>query len=433
MAQQESRFTLIPRSAGLVFPRTGIENGALQPIWIDPADGMCRRLHSQHPLQLMPDLIAQGSNSEDRWRRELPSASSGLQILLGRSGADWNVPWDDMISRSHARISAARGDRVEVSCLPTARNPVFHRGKQVQRCTLVPGEHFVIGTTTFTVANRPGVSDSPRIGDVTEHLYDHAALRRGTFRDASSRIEMLSRLPDLITRAGSDEELLVRVTSVLMQATPSALAVAIAAVTDRPMAGEEPRMQILHYDSRMLSIDGLLQQGPPVSSKLVLSAVQQRESILYLWTGNRDQSSAFTASEGFDWAFCVPLRNESCPGWAIYVTGQFASSGHDDLQQSLRTAPDDLQDDVKFAELVGTTIANLRQSLRLERRQAAMRHFLRLSSWKRWPAGTPTKYWHRVKQIYRSCFVICEGSRNGVNWVRVTCCDCSNGSAMHWG
>ncbi len=41
----------------------------------------------------------------------------------------------------------------------------------------------------------------------------------------------------------------------------------------------------------------------------------------------------------------------------------------------MAAAPDDLQDDVKFAELVGTTLANLRQSRRLERRQSAIRHF----------------------------------------------------------
>ena len=46
-----------------------------------------------------------------------------------------------------------------------------------------------------------------------------------------------------------------------------------------------------------------------------------------------------------------------------------------DFGKSLHAAPDELEDDVKFAELVGTTIANLRQSCRLERRQAAMRHF----------------------------------------------------------
>ncbi|MDA7865130.1 adenylate/guanylate cyclase domain-containing protein, partial [bacterium] len=45
------------------------------------------------------------------------------------------------------------------------------------------------------------------------------------------------------------------------------------------------------------------------------------------------------------------------------------------LEQSLKAAPDTLEDDVKFAELVGTMIANLRQSRRLERRQAAMRRF----------------------------------------------------------
>lgn len=45
------------------------------------------------------------------------------------------------------------------------------------------------------------------------------------------------------------------------------------------------------------------------------------------------------------------------------------------MGQSMQAAPDDLTDDVKFAELVGTTIANLRQSRRLERRQANMRHF----------------------------------------------------------
>jgi adenylate cyclase len=108
----------------------------------------------------------------------------------------------------------------------------------------------------------------------------------------------------------------------------------------------------------------------------VQSAVQRRESVLHLWSGQRGGDAAvFTAAEGFDWAFCVPLRSESCPGWAIYMTGQFAAEVGADLEQSILEAPDELQDDVKFAELVGTTIANLRQSLRLERRQAAMRRF----------------------------------------------------------
>jgi adenylate cyclase len=333
----------------------------------------------------MPDLIAQGPAGENRWRRELPTAASGTDVLIGRSGADWNVPWDSMISRAHVRLTPIADDRVEIHCLSTARNSVFHRGQKSTSFTLVPGEHFVIGHTTFTLANRPGASESSAAEEVTEHAFDHLMLRRRHFRDAASRIEMLSRLPDLITGSGSDEELLVRVSGVLLQSTPSASAVAIVAIDDHQRAlppspyseslptktpSLDPPVHILQYDSRTPGTD-----GPPVSARLVRSAIKKRESVLHLWSGSRHDVTAFTASEDVDWAFCVPLRSEACPGWALYVTGQLISELGTDFGKSLHAAPDELQDDVKFAELVGTTIANLRQSRRLERRQAAMRHF----------------------------------------------------------
>jgi adenylate cyclase len=320
----------------------------------------------------MPDLIAQGPSSEDRWRREIPDPTSRTDIVIGRSGADWNVPWDAMISRAHVRLTPQLDDRVEVRCTTSARNPVFHRGNKVLFFTLVPGDHFVIGQTTFTLANRPGASESSSANDLTEHAYDLTALRRRHFRDAGSRIEMLSRLPDLITSSSSTEELLVRVTSVLLHATPAASAVAIVAVDKSANHAEQESsvVKILHYDSRIAGKD-----GPPVSARLVRSTIEKRESILQLWPANRVDSSAYTASEDVDWAFCVPLRSEACAGWALYVTGQLTTASGLDIGKSLQAAPDDLQDDVKFAELVGTTIANLRQSQRLERRQAAMRNF----------------------------------------------------------
>lgn len=322
----------------------------------------------------MSDLIAQGPSNEHRWRRELPAVASGVGIVIGRAGADWEVPWDAMISRVHVRLEPLPEDRLKVTRLTTARNPVFYRGQQTASFTLVPGEHFVIGHTTFTLANRPGASESPASQEVTEHAYDHALLRRRHFRDASARIEMLSRLPDLIAGSGSDEELLVRVTGVLLQSTPSASAVAIVAL-ERSAAAESERadeaaVRILHYDSRAPGSD-----GPSISARLVRNAIGKRESVMHLWSGNRLDAAAFTASEDVDWAFCVPLRSEACPGWALYVAGQWVSEIGVDFGKSLQTAPDELQDDVKFAELVGTTIANLRQSRRLERRQAAMRHF----------------------------------------------------------
>ena len=319
----------------------------------------------------MADLIAQGPTTSDRWRREIPNPTSGHLIVIGRSEGDWNVPWDSMISRQHVRLNPLPDDRVEVSLVGEPRNAVFHRGRQTAKFTLVPGEHFAIGKTTFTLANRPGASDSSSAEDVTQHAFDHAVLRRRHFRDASSRIEVLSRLPDLIAGSGSDEELLVRVTSVMLQATPSASAVAIVSVDQEFIANNPDAVadiQVLHYDSRQP-----LASEPAVSARLIRDALAKRESTLYLWTGAHD--AGFTALEGVDWSFCVPLRSEACPGWAIYVTGQMPLPPGGDSDASMQLAPETLQDDVKFAELVGTTIANLRQSRRLERRQAAMRRF----------------------------------------------------------
>ncbi|MDB4634530.1 adenylate/guanylate cyclase domain-containing protein [Rubripirellula sp.] len=306
--------------------------------------------------------------SEHRWRRELPALTRSTGVLIGRDEADWNVPWDSKISRAHVRLAPMTDNRVEVYCEANARNPVFFRGKKTTKFTLVPGEHFVIGSTTFTLANRPGASDSTSDIDLTEHEFDHTMLRRRNFRDAAGRIEMLSALPDLITSSSSDEELLVRVISVLLQATPSASAVAIASAN----AAEDidDGFTILHYDSRVPDKD-----GPTVSARLVRKAVQRRESILHLWSAAANENHAFTSSEEADWAFCVPLRSEACRGWAIYVTGELLPDESGRLESSLQAAPDTLEDDVKFAELVGTMIANLRQSRRLERRQAAMRRF----------------------------------------------------------
>ena len=341
----------------------------------------------------MADLIAQGPSSQDRWRRELPGVGAS-KVVIGRSGSDWNVGWDNLISRRHVELRTIDDDRVEVTCVSTARNPVFHRGRKTSKFVLVPGEHFVVGRTSFTLANRPGTSDSSAIAEVTEHAFDHVALRRRHFRDAASRIEMLSRLPDLIASSTSDEELLVRVTSVLLQATPSASAVAVVVAEetgegdaaevpesvgpqpgdvpdpDESDSGHRPPVRILHYDSRLAG-----NQCPPVSARLVRTANEKSESVLHVWSDVPRDSPTYTVSEDVDWAFGVPLRSESCPGWVLYISGQLACHTGFDIDQSIQAAPSDLEDDVKFAELVGTTLASLRQTSRLQRRQAAMRHF----------------------------------------------------------
>ncbi|MEL6105201.1 MAG: adenylate/guanylate cyclase domain-containing protein [Planctomycetota bacterium] len=320
----------------------------------------------------MPDLIAQGQQTYHRWRREIPEPTSRTELVIGRSDADWNVPWDSMISRSHVRLVPQPDSRVEIIAMDNARNPVFHRGLITKRFTLVPGEHFVIGDTTFTLANRGAAVDSPgedSAGEIgmTENVFDHVALRRKHFQDANARIDILTRLPDLIASSETDEELLVRVTSVLLQSTPAASSVTIVSGA-RLENDPDASIEILHYDNRDATLG-----GSSVSRRLVRGAVEKRESVLHLWHSSGD-ASTFTAREDVDWAFCVPLRAEACRGWAIYISGRTvdAEPSGDGRASQLSER---LQDDVKFAELVGTTVGSLRQSRRLQRRQAAMRHF----------------------------------------------------------
>ncbi|TWU33293.1 adenylate/guanylate cyclase domain-containing protein [Novipirellula artificiosorum] len=325
----------------------------------------------------MLDLIAQGPLPGQRWRRPLPEPASGREVSLGRSDSDWNVPWDAMISRKHVRLIAMPDKQLEVIRNLSARNPVYYRGSQSQHFKIAIGEHFVIGETTFTFANRPGVSHVSIAGPVastrqlTEHAFDQAELRGRNFRDTASRINVLSRLPDLITSSGTDEELLVRMTNVLLQSTPSATSVAVVAIDAAKIAASEPpaQVQVLHYDSRQLESD-----STSVSATLARTAIESNESVLQIWS-NQAPSPVYTSNEGVDWAFCVPLRSEACRGWAIYVIGQFSPETYSITSNPLQSVPDELQDDLKFAELVGSMVANLRQSHRLERRQASMRQF----------------------------------------------------------
>ncbi len=412
--------------------------------------------------QPMPDLIAQGSN---RWRRGLPEIAAGRDVLLGRQpqtspppsslssppgtgvhaayadaggGAvaamgqpqkrhvvaiPWAVPWDPSISRHHAVLTMLNGDRLRVTRDPRARNPIFYRGKPRDQFVVVPGEHFVIGQTTFTLARRPGFTSdsdqspkpsadavpsirrglspnergepasdadltpdyiaSPQSYEVTEMAFAESALRQRNFHDTQARIELLARLPDLVAGSISDEELFARVTDVLLRATPASSAVAIvrADLSEGSIPSPEsdsalPQMQILHYDVRDND-----STSHDVSTKLVAATLQRRESVLHLWEtspqrGGQASATDYTATENIDWAFCVPLRSEACRGWVLYVTGSRTAllTGDASINDS-RTLVDRLSDDVKFAEVVGSLVSGMRQANQFQQRHAAMRRF----------------------------------------------------------
>jgi len=315
----------------------------------------------------MPDLIAQGQQPDQRWRRSVPPRKA---VVIGRGGP-WATAWDRQISRSHVEVQWKHG-RLHVRRLPSATNPVFLRGKQKDSFRIKPGEQFVIGSTMFTLADEKVTIAAEERSPVTEQTYSPQFLQALRFRNADQRIDVLSRLPQIISGATSETELFVRLVSVLMSGTPRAAAVAIVVAerSGEPADGDDVTdVRVLQWDRRILS-----EEDFRPSRRLIAQAITTGESVLHRWTRTRDDDPQFTLSDDVDWAFCTPLSGSACRNWAVYVTGKTPDEPtrrHGDSQ-----GLEELQDDVKFAELVGNMLSSLRQLRQLERSQASLRQFL---------------------------------------------------------
>jgi adenylate cyclase len=313
----------------------------------------------------VPELIAKGPDASQRWRRPLVEASP---VHLGRAPtAGWSVAWDPQISREHVELIWKDG-RLEVRCLDSARNPVFYRGQSLSRFSLGIGEHFVIGSTSFHVADDVAdvslSSPEPR----EEHTFRPGDLRRIQFRNADHRLEVLSQLPQLIGESTSDEMLSVRLVSLLLAGIPDAEAVALVRRVD-PQTETDRAVQVLQWDRRR-EAEGRFQP----SQRLILEAVGRDESVLHVWSDTSSTVQTFTVTENLDWAFCTPVPGEACRGWALYVAGS------SNLVQTANVAAGDpitseRKGDLRFAELVAELLGSLRQVRRLEGQRAELRQF----------------------------------------------------------
>ncbi len=322
-------------------------------------------------------------------------------MILGRLGGTWAVPWDPHVSHRHAQLFW-NGSRLEVTRLPNSRNPIFLLGKEADRFSIQPGDHFVIGQTSFTLADQRVniTADAPQ--PVQQQSFSAQYLRQVQFRNPDYRIEVLSRLPDVISGAAGDAELVVRLVSMLLAGVPRATprpwlqwTVGSAAVdsgrktetfspgacsgsspsgnVEAQMPTDEindyvndesqmrndsdqdrPPVRILHWDQRLvIGSDFQPSQG------LILESLRQRQSVLHVWRGAETSSpDSFTESENYDWAFCTPVVGKASSGWALYMAGRF-NVEHMGVPRS--SDPTDLREDVKFTELVAAMLSSLRQ------------------------------------------------------------------------
>lgn len=309
----------------------------------------------------MADLIAQGPETQQRWRRALPTEQS---IVLGRASGQWAVPWDQHISRRHAELYW-NGSRLQVVQIEPVRNPIYYHGQHAGRFLVRPGEHFVIGQTTFTLVDQRVniTADVPQ--PVQQEAFSPQYLKQIRFRNPDYRIEVLSRLPDVISGAANSHELCVRLTSMLLSGLPRADAAAVVAV-EPPDDPGNCQIRVFHWDQRLMVADDF-----QPSRRLIQEALRLRQSVLHVWQGESGPQQ-FTARGHFDWAFCTPVLGEACSGWCLYLAGRF----NVELPGAANSSDaDDLREDVKFTELVASALSSLRQMQLLNRRHASFSQF----------------------------------------------------------
>ncbi len=312
----------------------------------------------------MADLIAQGNEPQHRWRRPLPA---GERVSLGRGEGGFAVPWDKKVSRQHAELRWHDGVLL-IRRLPQARNAITFRGHEHETFEIKPGEQFQIGETTFTLAD-DRVDIDPQIPPPLERrTYAFQDIQAARYRDADLRIDVLSRLPNLISGADDDGELFIRLVNMLLAGIPRADGAALVAV--EPGGKDRPKIQVLSFDFRRPNQGGSFRP----SEQLILESMRQGKSVSYVWGGSEDPSDVpeFTMTGGIDWSYCTPVIGEDPEGWAIYVFGRF---GFDALGGPPSVNSPDLLADLKFTELVASILAALRQVRRLQQKQAVLTQF----------------------------------------------------------
>lgn len=305
------------------------------------------------------DLIAVGREPRQRWRIRL---QSGEPYLLGREhDGILVVPWDQQISRRHARLVLER-NLLRVEVLADAHNPVYFAGQEVRECSLGAGEHFVIGQTCFQLESPQWGATTPATSPVDEVTFSRQALQGVRFRDADKRIEVLSNLPEVIWGARTDSELLSRLVNLLLAGIVQAEAAAIVSL-------QPSEMKILHWDRRRETAGELRP-----SSRLVHEAIQvRRESVLHVWERAAEKKAEYTLAANSDWAFCTPVLGSATEGWGLYLTGERQRAVG--LADNLAPMVTNLEADVKFAELVAQIVSSVRRLRQLERQQAGLRQF----------------------------------------------------------
>jgi adenylate cyclase len=319
----------------------------------------------------MAELEARWTKDGSRtWRRPLPPTP----VRIGREGPDvWGAEWDPQISKLHATVHWQNGRLlVQRRVVPTkTTNPIYYKGNETDQFSIGPGEHFIIGDTTFTLLDEESMASSPPPLRPTELTIGRDDLLQRRFADPGRRIDALATLPDLIRHAPDDTELQDRVLEVLLMGIPHATAAAVVSVEEA--GGGEPRVAVRGVRQR--PVPGRSGEFRP-ARRLVLNAVRrERATVGHVFNrdlGPEDSRYVTLSDDKTEWAICSPLPDEPTPGWGLYVAGQLPRP----ILSSESAANDpEVAGDIKFTFLTAEFFGSLRQILDLRQRAAQLRRF----------------------------------------------------------
>ncbi|MBS0201558.1 MAG: adenylate/guanylate cyclase domain-containing protein [Planctomycetes bacterium] len=305
----------------------------------------------------MLELIIQGTKPTQTVRQSL---ASGVRLVIGRNGASLPVPWDPLISRSHVQLDVRPG-HIQLTRLPSARNPLFFGGEAVDSCRIEVGQHFVIGSTSFHLAEQAEEGSSLAL-PVEEVAFKAQELRKIRYQDPENRIEVLTHLPEVISGARNDNELFHRLVNLMLKGVVHAEAVAIV------VAGPSDEIQMLHWERRRETAGTF-----HPSHRLVEEALErQHASVLHIWEKGTPQQNEQTLTQQFDWAYCTPVPGLATEPTGLYIAGRMGKTfvPGTTLSDALQ-----LEADVKFTELVAEIISSVVRARRLERQKAGLRQF----------------------------------------------------------
>ncbi len=185
-----------------------------------------------------------------------------------------------------------------------------------------------------------------------------------SFRNPDHRIEVLSRLPEVISGATDDNELCIRLVGMLLAGVPrtDTAAVVTAAGPPQPPA-REPRarqaggaaaagVHVLHWDQRRVA------QGDfRPSQRLILEAAPQAPEH-FARLGERPSRTRPSRSPPgkLRLGLLHAAAERGGDDWALYLAGRFQRDLPGLPGSSDRT---DLREDAKFTELVATIVSSL--------------------------------------------------------------------------